>query len=399
MDSESTTPSGQQSVRIAIAGGGTGGHISPAVAAIEELRSRVPIEAIWVGSHNGYERQAAENLGIPFHPVRTGKLRRYPSPQTLMDAARVPWGIAQARSILSTFRPDIVFSTGGFVSVPSVVAARTLGIPSLTHEQTAYIGLATKINARFCQTIALSFEQSIQFLPRTRAHVTVTGNPIRRVVLNGDAATARTAFGIPCDVPLLYLTGGAQGSRALNAIVLDALVDLLGYVALVHQIGPRATQSDFDVAVARRDSLPPALRCRYHPVERIGTEIGDLYAATTLVVGRAGAGTVNELAALSIPSILVPLPGAEEQRQNALYLVERGTARLMPQNELSSASLTSAVAELVSDPDTIARMRSIAPDRRPVQAAAKLADEILRLSHGHPESSTKADVDRLRHRG
>lgn len=384
-------------IRIVVAGGGTGGHISPAVAAIEELRSRMEVEAIWMGSHGGFERQAADNLGIPFHPVRTGKLRRYASAQTLLDSVRVPWGIAQARSILRGFRPDLVFSTGGFVSVPSVIAARALGIPSLTHEQTAYIGLATKINARFCQTIALSFERSEEFLPRHGARVIVTGNPIRRIVLNGNATNGRARFNVPNDLPIVYVTGGAQGSSALNSVIFGVIRELLGYVALIHQTGSDEAHSDFDTANHLRMSLPIDLRRRYHPIERIGAEIGDLYAATMLVIGRAGAGTVNEIAALSIPSILIPLPGAEEQRQNALYLVERGTARLIPQDELTPAVLVEAVTELVENADRLVSMRSVEPDPRPVHAAGKLADEILRLANARGGSAAKGDVDRLVH--
>ena len=395
MDPESTTVLERTGIRIAIAGGGTGGHISPAVAVIEELRSRLPVEAIWVGSRDGYERQAAEGLGIPFHAVRTGKLRRYVSPQTVTDSVRVPWGMAQARSILKHWQPDVVFSSGGFVSVPSVIAARSLGFPSLTHEQTAYIGLATRINARFCQTIALSFDRSASFLPRHKANVVVTGNPVRRVVLHGDATAARRHFGLPDDLPVVYVTGGAQGSRFLNRVVFDSLSGLSGDVAVIHQIGPREAHPDIDEGRRRREALPPEVQPRYVPVERTTAEIGHLYAATSLVVGRSGAGTVNELAALSIPSILIPLPGAEEQRQNALYLVERGTATLIPQSDLTPETLTAAVLEVIRNPSALERMSSTCHDARPIRAAAKLADELLVLVGRHRDSLLECRINRV----
>ena len=395
MDSESTTAPERTGIRIAIAGGGTGGHISPAVAVIEELRSRLPVEAIWIGSRQGYERQAAEGLSIPFHAVRTGKLRRYVSPQTVIDTVRVPWGVAQARSILKQWRPDVVFSSGGFVSVPSVVAARSLGISSLTHEQTAYIGLATRINARFCQTIALSFDRSASFLPRHKARVVVTGNPVRRVVLRGEASVARRHFALPDELPVIYVTGGAQGSRFLNGVVFDSLLGLIEHVAVIHQIGPQEAHPDIEEGRRRREALPPELQPRYVPVERTTAEIGHLYAATSLVVGRSGAGTVNELAALSIPSILIPLPGAEEQRQNALYLVERGTASLIPQNQLTSETLTAAVLEVIRNPSELKRMCSTPHDPRPIRAAAKLANELLELVEPHRDSSLECRVNRV----
>ncbi|MEX2314897.1 MAG: glycosyltransferase, partial [Thermomicrobiales bacterium] len=149
MSLESTIGGADRPLRIVVAGGGTGGHVSPGVAIIEELRSRLAIEPLWIGSKRGFERETAERLGIPFNSIQVGKLRRYPSAQTLIDAARIPIGIIQARRILRSVQPDLIFSTGGYVSTPVVIAGARLSIPTVTHEQTAYIGLATKINARF----------------------------------------------------------------------------------------------------------------------------------------------------------------------------------------------------------------------------------------------------------
>jgi UDP-N-acetylglucosamine--N-acetylmuramyl-(pentapeptide) pyrophosphoryl-undecaprenol N-acetylglucosamine transferase len=208
----------------------------------------------------------------------------------------------------------------------------------------------------------------------------VTGNPVRSVIFSGDRASALRRFDLPGENPLVYVTGGALGSRALNAAVADGLTTLLEAVEIVHLTGPRASNRDFDALTAKGTTLSSELRRRYRVVERVGNEIGDLFAAAALVVGRAGAGTIAELAAVGLPSILVPLPGAEEQRQNALYLSDAGAAIVIPQSELTSTRLIDAVLQLVGDPARLARMRSAARDASAVKPAARLVDEILRLA-------------------
>jgi UDP-N-acetylglucosamine--N-acetylmuramyl-(pentapeptide) pyrophosphoryl-undecaprenol N-acetylglucosamine transferase len=347
------------------------------LAVVEELRARIPLELLWIGSDASFERDASAQIGARFERIHTGKLRRYASLTTLADTVRVPLGVVEAWRILRRFRPDVVLSTGGFVSTPTVVAARRLKIPSLTHEQTAYIGLATKINARFANVVALSFDRSRAFITGTRARIVISGNPVRASVLSGNAQRALSAFDLPGELPLVYVTGGAQGSRALNAVVRESLPTLLGYVELVHQCGPRSLHDDLDQLLDSAARLPEDLRRRYRVVERVGAELGDLYAACALVAGRAGAGTVNELAALGLPALLIPLPGAEEQRQNALVLVEAGTARILSQDECTPERFTSEIAEMIACP----------PENRPAvsetdahAAARLLADELLALA-------------------
>ena len=341
---ESTTELQERPLRIAISGGGTGGHIAPAIAVVEAFRARMPVELLWIGSKGDYEASIAENMNIPFHPVRTGKLRRYASFQTVLDAVRFPIGIAQARSILREARPDVIFATGGFASVPAVAAGRTLGIPSLTHEQTAYIGLATKINARFCQVVALSFERSKQHLSSSKARVIVTGNPVRQAVLNGDAERGFKELGFAATMPLVYVTGGALGSRAINAAVRDVLPELLKHTQVLHQCGPRSAHGDYVQLTDRAASLPEHLRCRYIVRERVGQELGDIYAAASLVVGRAGAGTVNELSALGKPAILIPLPVSRRTTAERPHAGRLGSAVTLHQDRLDASNIDRAGA-------------------------------------------------------
>lgn len=380
MRSESTTGQSDDALRLVIAGGGTGGHVSPAVAVAQELQRRHATEILWIGSGAAVERDAAASIGATFRSVQTGKLRRYLSVQTPLDAIRIPVGIAQSWRLLADWRDAVVMSTGGFVSVPTVVAARMRGIPTLTHEQTAYIGLATKINARFADVVALSYERSRSLLTSARGRVVVTGNPVRAAVLHGNAARAYAGFSLPDDLPLLYITGGAQGARSLNAVVADALPDLLGYVAVLHQAGPAALHDDVATLQRRAAALPDDQRRRYCVIETVGDEIGDVYAAASVVLGRAGAGTVNELSALGIPAIFVPLPGAEEQHQNAQQLVQRGTAIEIAQADLTPERLVSEVRELVTTPERLASMRAVARNSTMNNAASSLADEVESLA-------------------
>jgi UDP-N-acetylglucosamine--N-acetylmuramyl-(pentapeptide) pyrophosphoryl-undecaprenol N-acetylglucosamine transferase len=368
---------------VVIAGGGTGGHVSPAIAVIEEFRERdVRLATLWIGSVEGFEGQAAADLNVPFESVKTGKLRRYASLQTLLDAGRIPAGVVQARRILRRFQPDVVFSTGGFVSVPTVAAARSLGIPALTHEQTAWPGLANRINARLCDTFAASFPDAP--IPRLRkgARAVVTGNPVRRSLEGGAPRELQRLFGVADGAPLIYVTGGAQGAQAVNAAVAAALPELLGLAQIIHQCGPRHLNGDFSRLKARHASLPEHLTSRYTVVERVGPELAHIYAARPLVISRAGAGTVAELAHFRLPSILVPLPGATEQWHNARALQRASGAVILRQEELQPEKLTETVTSLLKDSDRGTQRPERAEVIPTTKAAARLVDELIRLAGG-----------------
>jgi UDP-N-acetylglucosamine--N-acetylmuramyl-(pentapeptide) pyrophosphoryl-undecaprenol N-acetylglucosamine transferase len=377
---ESSTHNIRSPLKVVIAGGGTGGHISPAIAVAHELRRRGPVELYWIGSHSGFERDAAREDHIPFFAVRTGKLRRYLARETLVDAFRVPIGVIEARRVLKAIRPDVIFSTGGFVSTPTVIAGRTLGISSITHEQTATMGLATRINARFSDVVALSFAGDNSVHARRRARIVVTGNPVRSGLLGGNADTLSSLYDLQTDEPLVYVTGGAQGAHALNETIAGALPDILEHVVVIHQCGPQLGNGDYQQLMDRRESLDQNLQRRYLPVERVGDELAHIYAAATLVIGRAGAGTVAELAKLGKASILVPLPGASEQLRNAMVLAEVGAALIVDQEDLDPDLLIALVKELVEDTSRLSSMADAALTVAPDDPAIALADEIYKLA-------------------
>jgi UDP-N-acetylglucosamine--N-acetylmuramyl-(pentapeptide) pyrophosphoryl-undecaprenol N-acetylglucosamine transferase len=368
-------------VRLIIAGGGTGGHVLPAIAVIDELNSRDAVEALlWIGSHGGLERAAATGAGIPYQPIETGKLRRYVSFQTVTDAARIPIGVAQARRLVRRFRPSVVFSTGGFVSVPTVVAARGRA-PIVTHEQTAILGLATRINARFANTLAISYESTAPSAQRLHRRVVVTGNPVRGFLAGGDADRARGRWGFDPSLTLLYVTGGSLGASPLNQRIAKLLPELLHHTQVLHQAGAATFNSDAASLTQARDAWPAELRARYQVVEFVGDELADLYAAADLVIGRAGAGTVAELAALGKPSILIPLPGTggDEQTRNARLLAEAGAAVLIPQAEATPERLRHEILSILADAGRRGAMAEAARSVGRVDAAARLADVVLGL--------------------
>jgi UDP-N-acetylglucosamine--N-acetylmuramyl-(pentapeptide) pyrophosphoryl-undecaprenol N-acetylglucosamine transferase len=362
--------------------------VQPAIAVYQQLNASSDVEALWLGSHSGIEQSAANRAGIVFVPIQTGKFRRYLSLRTPIDLIRIPIGIAQAFRALQRFQPDVVLSTGGFVSVPTVIAARLLHIPSLTHEQTATVGLATRINARFATVIALSFEQSRRQLSALDARVIVTGNPIRTSLFDGSAGDALRLFELSPDLPLVYVTGGALGAHAINEAIRSALPELLNITQVVHQCGAASGNGDYPRLLDARAALPAELQTRYVVRETIGDELPDLYAAASLVVGRAGAGTIAELAALGKPSILIPLPGTggDEQTVNARVLAEAGGAILLPQSELSLTRLVTEIQGLLES-ERLAEMRQAALRCGQRDADKRLAAELLTLA-GHVISSS-----------
>lgn len=373
---------GNVSPRIVIGGGGTGGHVLPALAVHEELKRLDRLgDILWIGGSTGVEREAATGAGIPFRAIPTGKLRRYLSPHTVLDAARIPVGVVAAWSILRDFRPDVVLSTGGFVSVPTVIAAARQA-PILTHEQTAIVGLANRINARFADVFAVSYESTVSAASAIHKRVIVTGNPVRHSIQRGDAARARQRWGFRDDLPLVYVTGGARGASPLNQRVASLLPAMLDHCQILHQSGPSSINGDAARLEAKRRDWSPDIQSRYRVVEFIGDELADVYASASLVVGRAGAGTVAELAVLGKPSILIPLPGAggDEQTRNARILHDVGGAILLPQDDATPERLRSLIRQLLRDPASLQAMGQRARGVAHRDAAGRLVDALLALA-------------------
>jgi len=383
----------QRQIHVAVTGGGTGGHVGPALATIQAVRD-LSAGADWepvflyLGSAEGLEKKEAQDAGLDFCSVQSGKLRRAShwrgllSVKNLADAGRVPVGVLQSFSILRRFRPDVLLATGGYVSVPPVLAAFVLRVPILIHEQTVQVGLANKISALAATRIALSFADAARFLPRrARAKAWETGNPVREIAFSGDKQRAVPRFGfVPADntLPCVYVTGGAQGARAINRTLEAILPDLLTRCRVIHQCGPAEAARFAGFA----QTLPPALKSRYWTAGFVGDEIGDVFALADLVAGRSGAGTVTEAAALGLPSLFIPLvpTGGDEQTKNARRMADAGGAVLLPASELTPARLLHELDTLLADPAQRQAMGHAAHSLARPHAARDLARAVLALA-------------------
>ena len=382
-------------LRILVTGGGSAGHISPALAIIGAIQE-LAVGADWrpefryIGGLRGLEKGQVEAAGIPFVGVETGKLRRYFSLENFTDLLRIPTGIAQSRREVARFHPHVALSTGGYVAVPPVMAAWGLRVPVVIHEQTVQIGLANRITANFATKIGLSYEGALAELnPAQRAKAFVAGNPVRPIIFDGDKAEAiRWAGFAPQDdaLPTIYITGGSQGARIINRAIESVLPQLLESCRVVHQCGqqPAGGEQDYDRLQATAAALPEALRRRYHCVKFIGEEIKHVFALADLVVGRSGAGTVNEVCALGKAALFVPLvpTGGDEQTRNAQAVEKIGGAVIVPQAGLDGPCLLCAIDELLKQPERLRSMGCAALTLAKPNAARDMAAVVVELGLG-----------------
>jgi UDP-N-acetylglucosamine--N-acetylmuramyl-(pentapeptide) pyrophosphoryl-undecaprenol N-acetylglucosamine transferase len=363
-------------MRVVITGGGTGGHTSAGLAVASALRARGVADLHWIGSRGGVDARRVPEAGIAFHPVPAGKLRRYLDWQNLSDVTfRVPAGLVQSWRLLRRLRPSLVFATGGFVSLAPALAARALQIPVIVHEQTSVPGLANRIAGRFAQRIAVTFPPREGDFAAER--VVLTGNPLRPELLGGSRESACRRFSLDPRAPIVYVTGGSLGSHKINRTVGEILPELLEVTQVIHQAGDNPDTGDLGWLTGRRRALPPALEARYALVAHVGAELRDVYSAADLVVGRSGAGTVNECCHLGRPAIYVPLPGTsgDEQTVNARTVAAAGGAVVLVQDTLTAAGLLGALETLLDDRPALEAMA----ERARNLAVPDAADRIARL--------------------
>jgi len=333
-------------INVAFTGGGTGGHIFPGLAVAGELNN-IPAQRgfrlFWIGSDAGMDRGIVEEAGFEFFGVPSGKLRRYFSFRNILDFFKVIASFFASRKILKREKARLLFSKGGFVSVPPCAAAASLGIPVFTHESDYSPGLATKINARYASRtggkIFTAYEDTGGFFPeRIRSCVMLCGNPIRGVFRSCDAAKGRSFLRTAENERILLVLGGSQGSQEINALIRAVLDELTGIYTVVHQSGP-----------GRMWDLPGTEKYKTFPF--IKEELPHVLAAAEIVAGRSGAG-IWEWAALGKPMLLIPLSGSGtrgDQVENARYFEKAGAAVVLSGDDASPAGLIRAVKDLAND--------------------------------------------------
>lgn len=332
---------------IVLTGGGTAGHVTPNIALIPGLQER-GYRVSYIGSHNGMERKMIEELGIPYYGISSGKLRRYLDLKNFSDPFRVVKGIFDARSILKKLNPDIVFSKGGFVTVPVVWAAKQRKIPVIIHESDMTPGLANRLCISSASKICCNFPETLNNLPRGKA--VLTGSPIRRELSSGDPEKAKAFCGFTDDKPVILIIGGSLGSVIINDTVREILPKLLKDFNVIHLCG--------------KGNLDSGLKdtAGYAQYEFIRDELPDLFALADLMISRAGANAICEIASLAKPNLLIPLAADAsrgDQILNAQSFEKQGYSMVLPQEELTKASLTDAVYKLYSSRDKyIAAMKA-----------------------------------------
>ena len=357
---------------IAFTGGGTGGHIYPGLAVASWVQKNFPCRIIWIGSKAGMDRAIVEDAKIEFFGIPSGKLRRYFSLRNFSDIFRIVAGFFAARRILKREGAVLLFSKGGFVSVPPCAAAKILKIPVFTHESDYSPGLATRINTRFAEKIFIPYKESGAFLPsQLMDKVFVSGNPIRPDFEAADPVKGREFLGLGDSERILLVLGGSLGSREINALVRGCLPELIRNYTVVHQTGELE-----GVAMGASFGDSPN---RYKPCAYFKDEIPHIIAAAELILCRSGAGTIWECKSLDKPMVLVPFRGSGtrgDQVENAKLFEEAGAAIcFMEEGAEAPSKLSSIINSLADDPHRRNAMGEAKIAK--MDAAAFIAEKII----------------------
>ena len=322
--------------KILLTGGGTAGHVTPNIALLPDLKAE-GYDIHYIGSYEGMEKKLITAQGIHYDGIATGKFRRYLSAKNLTDPFRVIKGFQQAKKLIRDYKPDVVFSKGGFVAVPVVLAAGHYHIPVIIHESDMTPGLANKICMRTAKKICCNFPETVKLLPADKA--VLTGTPIRRELLNGSRDAGFAFTGLSDDKPILLMMGGSTGSRAVNAGLRSALPQLLKEFHVIHLCG----KGNIDESLKDKKG--------YAQFEYISENLPDLFAAADLVVARAGANSICELLALHKPNILIPLSrnaSRGDQILNANSFAKQGFSAVLEEEEVTSEKLMATIDDVMA---------------------------------------------------
>ena len=353
--------------RIVLTGGGTAGHVTPNLALAGPLRE-AGFEISYIGSENGMEKELAEDAGLNYHGIASGKLRRYFDLKNFTDPFRTIKGFGQALGLLKKLRPNVVFSKGGYVTVPVVHAAAVLHIPVICHESDMTPGLANKLSVPAATKICCNFEETVEMLPEGKA--VYTGTPVRQELFTGSREEALRFTGFTGERPVLLVVGGSLGALAVNEAVRRILPGLAKTFDVVHLCG--------------KGKLDPTLHTRegYAQYEYVGPQMKDLFALSDIVLSRAGANAICELLALKKPNLLVPLPaGASrgDQILNAKSFEKKGYSMVLQQEEMTDESLFQAISRLYEERDGFVKVMENSPQKDAIPVILKIIKEAAGL--------------------
>lgn len=373
-------------MRVLISGGGTGGHIYPALAVATQLRELYKADILYLGSDDGLETQLVPAAGFRLATVKAGKLQRFVSVKTLKGIARVPVGMAQAVGIVRQFHPDVAFTSGGYVSVPAGLAAKLNGVPLLLHQQDVPPNLSNKLIAPSAARISIAFAASQRYFPAEKT--LLLGNPLRQEILDVRQVAVeevKTRLGFVPDLPLLLVTGGSQGARHLNQVVARSLPELLKRCQVLQISGQKLYAETQALVESTLVGQEEQLKQRYRLVPYMSDEMPLALQAADLVICRAGAATLSELAVLEKPSLLVPLPpaiGGSPQEMNADTFGSAGAAVVVRNDNLQSANLLDHVQQLVGSPERLQAMATALKTFAKPNATQDIAETVVKMASG-----------------
>ncbi len=377
-------------MKIVFTGGGTGGHFYPMIAVAEEVREIVKErkllepELYFYGPAQFDERALYEN-GITFVKTPAGKMRRYFSFLNFFDVFRTGWGILRTLFMLYRLFPDVVFSKGGYGSIPTITAAHLLGIPVIAHDSDAIPGRATLIAARFAEKVGISYGEAFEYFPeKLRDKVALTGNPVRKDLRNPAKEGSFEFLELESNVPVILVLGGSLGAEKLNDVVLSALPELVARYQIVHQTGQKHIELITKTAPIILDKNEK--RYRYKPFGYLSTLAMKMAAgAADLVVSRAGSGSIAEIASWGKASILIPIPEdvSRDQNSNAFAYARSGAALVIAQNNLTPHVLIAEIDRLFTNPKARMDMAEAAKKFGKLDAARKLAEAVVETALKH----------------
>lgn len=380
-------------MRIVISGGGTGGHIYPALSVATLLRDQYNAEILYLGSDDGLETQIVPEAGFRFEAIKAGKLRRYLSWSTVKGLARVPMGVMQAIQVVKQFRPQAAFTSGGYVAVPTGCAARLNGVPLLMHQQDVPPNLSNRILTPMTSLISVSFADSLRYFPQGKTEL--LGNPLRKEILDVRSLSveqARLDLGFEPGIPLLVVTGGSQGARHLNTVIARALPKLLPAWQILQISGEKLFAETQTLANEVLGDLDQDMRGRYRLVSYLSKEMPTALQAASLIFCRSGASTLSELSYLGKPAFLVPLApgfGGSPQEVNAETFEKAGAALVVRDTLLQVDEVVRQLEGLLREPERLAKMSEVMQTFTRPQATEEIATRLLQIAERAADSKQK----------
>lgn len=362
-------------MRLLITAGGTGGHVYPALTVAAKLPGS---QILWIGSVGGMERELVTREGIEFETIHGGAVVGVGALGAIIGLIKLALGTMQAFSIVNRFKPEALYVTGGFTAIPVTLVCWVLRIPILVYLPDIEPGSAVKLVARFAATVAVTAEESRMYFPKK--NVVVTGYPLRGALFAATREAAQLKFGLSASRQTLLVFGGSRGARSINLALLDILDDLLDEIQIIHISG----ELDWETVQTRRARLSESKMNHYHAFPYLHEDMALAFAASDLVVCRAGASSLGEFPMMSLAAILVPYPHAwRYQKVNADYLAGRGAAIRLNDEDLKTKLLT-MIQDVMRDTERLSAMRQAARVLAVPDAADRIAAELLKFASHSP---------------